>query len=196
VTRRRKATRPPDKPISGVAAGSLGTAANLDDTQVLRTEDLEAAAPAWLEADGPAVAEEADAMPPDELALLHTRPTQVPPAPAPPAPGALAPAALAPAARASGPVQSVRSQPRPRSRSVPALAGVAALFVLLLIAGTGILSQLDLGVGAGAEPSTGAKTLVEAAPSPTAKPRKQAGGRDHGKCDGHGHGKGCQGGED
>jgi hypothetical protein len=196
MTRRRRATPRAETPISGVAAGNLGTAANLFDTQLLRSEDLEAAAPGWLEDDGPAVAEEADAIPPDEQALLHTRATGVPPAPAR-ASAAPAQAAPAQAARAPEPelVKPVKTQPRRRSRSVPALAGVAALFVLLLIAGTGILSQLDLGSGARADPSAGGKTLVEVAPSPTPKPRKQAGG-DHGKCDGHGHGKKCPGGED
>ena len=48
----------PDAPITGVASGSLGTAANLDDTQVMRTADLERAAaesalPAWLTNDPP-----------------------------------------------------------------------------------------------------------------------------------------------
>src|SRR2546430_1976194 len=48
----------PDAPITGVASGSLGTAANLDDTQVMRTADLERAVaeltvPAWLTDDPP-----------------------------------------------------------------------------------------------------------------------------------------------
>ena len=38
-------------PITGVAAGNLGTAANLDDTQVLKAQDLEPLAPPWLDDD-------------------------------------------------------------------------------------------------------------------------------------------------
>jgi len=84
---------------------------------------------------------------------------------------------------------------------VPALAGVAAFVVLLLIAGSGLLSELDLGVGAGPAgpvgPAASENALTEAAPSASAEPKGEPGkGGGHGKCHGHGHGKSCQGGGD
>jgi len=163
MTRKRtKAPPEAEAPITGVAAGSLGTAANLDDTQVLRTEDLKAAAP-----DGP-----------DEAAAVAAEPVVA----APPRAGAGPPSGAAGAAT-----------PIWRRRDAPALAGVAALLVLLLIAGSGLVSQLDLGVGAGrADPGASADALVEAGPTPTAEPK--AGKGSHGKC--HGRGRDCQGNED
>ena len=79
-----------------------------------------------------------------------------------------------------------------RSRRTPALAGVAALVVLLLIAGSGFLSQLDLGAGAG--PYASANALIEVMPSAMAEPTQRADkGGGKGKCHGHGN---CQGNED
>ena len=222
VTRKRaKATPDPEAPITGVAAGSLGTAANLDDTQVLRTEDLGAAAPDWLDDDSPVAGDES-AVPPEELALLQTaefapadargdRATARSVAAAEPAASsaplaatASPPPVAAPSTPAASQLPRDARRPRPaaatagapiwRNRSTPALAGVAALFVLLLIAGSGLLSQLDLGIGTGGEPVATANPLIEAAPSPTPEPKEQKAGK--GKCHGHGHGDNCQGGED
>jgi hypothetical protein len=216
VTRKRtKAVPAPDAPITGVAAGSLGTAANLDDTQVLRTEDLQAAAPDWLDDDAPALPAEHDPIPSDELALLQTAQVATPDVPARAAaatPGAATAERAVPAAAVAEPVVAARPRARPRGqprrpvaaagtatsswrrRSAPALAGVAALLVLLLIAGSGLFSQLDLGIGAGpTQPVASAKSPIQAAPSPKPKPREDKGG-GHGKCDGHGHD--CEGNED
>jgi len=77
-----------DAPITGVAAGGLGTAAILDDTQVLRTEDLQAAAaasPGWLDDEAAPAPSAPDLIPPDELALLQTAQNQTP-VPPPPVP--------------------------------------------------------------------------------------------------------------
>ena len=222
MTRKRaKAAPTAEAPITGVATGSLGTAANLDDTQVLRTEDLNAAEPGWLEDDAPVHPAEEDAIPPDELALLQTAQLATPNSPArtparpeiAPPDDAAAPAGAAIAEEAasaavnSEPVVAARPRTRARRptgaaaaatpvwrrRSAPALAGVAALLVLLLIAGSGFLSQLDLGIGAGpAGAAASAGVLIEAAPSPTAAPKEGKGG--HAKC--HGRGHNCQGNED
>jgi len=67
---------------------------------------------------------------------------------------------------------------------------MAALLVLLLIAGSGFFSQLDLGSGVGPGAEASANALVELAPFPTAEPTAAAKG--HGKCHGRGHGN-CQG---
>jgi hypothetical protein len=181
----------PDAPITGVAAGSLGTAANLDDTQVMRTEDLKAAAPDGLEDAGAAVAREPAADPPEERAPLQAPPQATPAEP-------VAPVKM-PVSRAAAVAQPRETAARPRPaavdsstrsrRSMPALAGVAALVLLLLIAGSGFLSQLDLGSGTGPAPASSANALIEAAPSPTPAPKEGKGGS--GKC--HGRGHNCQG---
>jgi len=175
-SKRRNARPKVEPPITGVAAGSLGTAANLDDTQVLRTEDLRAAAAGagWLEEDVPAAAE--------------------PVAAAEPAAGA--PVAAAPAA--SAPTAAVKpSSPPGRRRNVPALAGVVAFVVLLLIAGSGFVSQLDLGTATGPGFPAGLSTAPP--PSATPEPNPQAGkggGAGHGPKGCHGHGHDCGGSED
>jgi len=172
-SKRRNAKPKAEPPITGVAAGSLGTAANLDDTQVLRTEDLRAAAAGagWLEENVPAAAE--------------------PVAAAEPAAGA--PVAAAPAA--SAPTAAVKpSSPPGRRRNVPALAGVVAFVVLLLIAGSGFVSQLDLGTATGPGFPAGLSTAPP--PSATPEPNPQAGkggGAGHGPKGCHGHGHDCGG---
>jgi hypothetical protein len=185
-----------DPPITGVAAGGLGTAANIDDTQVMRTADLQAAAasPDWLDDDAPAVAPDPEPIPADELALLHGQLGS----PDAPAQALQAEPVVAPPPRAKPrrdrTAVAASGTPIWRRRSAPAVAGVAALAILLLIAGSGFLSQLDLGVGAGSEPAASTNALIEAAPSPSAEPKEAKAG--HGKCHGRGHGNNCQGGED
>ena len=195
MTRKRaKAATNPDAPITAVAAGSLGTAANLDDTQVMRTEELKAAAPGWLDDDGSAVAQEPAAIQPEELPPVRA-PRNATPAErvAPVKTPAPRPAITAPPAQTAARTRpaAVRSSTQSR-RSMPALAGVAALVLLLLIAGSGFLSQLDLGSGTGPAPASSANALIEAAPSPTPAPKEGKGG--NGKCRGRGHD--CHGNED
>jgi hypothetical protein len=196
VTRKRaKAAPTTEAPITGVATGSLGTAANLDDTQVLRTEDLKAAAPGWLDDHASVLPEDQDPIAPDDLAMLQTAQLATPKASARPAAATAEPVVAArPRTRARSATGAAgAATPIWRRRSAPALAGVAALLVLLLIAGSGFLSQIDLGVGAGpAGPGASAGALIDAAPSPTAAPKEGKGG--HGKC--HGRGHNCQGNED
>ena len=174
-SKRRNAKPKADRPITGVAAGSFGTAANLDDTQVLRTEDLRAAAAeaGWLEEDVPAA---------EPVAAAE--------------PAAAAPVAAAPAA--SAPTAAVKpSPPSGRRRNVPALAGVLAFVVLLLIAGSGFISQLDLGTATGPGLPAGLSTAPP--PSATPEPNPQAGkggGAGHGPKGCHGHGHDCGGSED
>ena len=174
-SKRRNAKPKADPPITGVATGSLGTAANLDDTQVLRTEDLRAAAAeaGRLEEDGPAAAA-------DPVAAAEQ--------------AAAAPMVAAPAASAV--TAAVRPSPTSgRRRNVPALAGVVAFVVLLLIAGAGFLSQLDLGTATGpgfpAGPSTAPPPSATPAPNPQAG--KGGGGAGHGPKGCHGHGHDCGG---
>jgi hypothetical protein len=143
-------------PITGVATGNLGTAANLDDTQVFKTADLDAQTPGWLDDDGPSAAV------------------------------APAPAYEAPPARPASPrtSQRQRSGQRDRGRNL-ALIGAGALAMLVLLAGGGILSQLDLGAS-GVEPSGPAFGITtEPSPAATAEPQAEGG-------KGHGH-DGCRG---
>jgi len=236
-SKRSSATPKPDPPITGVATGSLGTAANLEDTQVLRTEDLRAAAAeaGWLSEDEPvgpagfAGVTAADVIPPDELALLLTPPHEpakrasasrratavaaAPTAPAraaptpaarePAAPTAVAPsappalAASAPDTVAAAPTAAVTgSAPSRHRRNVPALAGVVAFVALLLIAGSGFLSQLDLGLATG--PGSSAGVPSDPPPSASPQPKAQAGkgGGGHGPKGCHGRGHDCGGNQD
>jgi hypothetical protein len=192
MTRKRpKPTSKPDAPITGVAAGNLGTAANLDDTQVLRTEDLEAAAAEWF----------------DDAAAARPIGRGTAPAPAGQRPIPAEPASPAPGIRPAPPAQSPAipgpAPARPNRRPL-ALAGAMALIVLLVIGGSGIVSQLDLGTadvqaGASAAPTQPAPTAT-----PAAKPQSDkasgggrgSGGGGHGPKGCHGHRHNCGGGED
>jgi len=180
-----------DAPITGVAAGSLGTAANLDDTQVFSTVELQA----------PAAESEADGAPEKADAAREAAP---PPGPDPAPPrepvleaiptAAYSVGATSPKASASTPQPApVVRAPRRGSDSRPALAGVAALVVLILIAGAGILSTLDLGAAGGpafgTEPSNAGPTAPAETPAPKGK-EDRGGGHGHGGC----HGRGCNGG--
>jgi hypothetical protein len=185
--------RDADAPITGVAAGSLGTAANLDDTQVMRTADLQATA-AWLEDEPQGGPAESSALSSDELALLQggtianvESPRSVPPpavAPAITRPPARATPSLVPARpRRPGPPRTERGD-----RRLPLIAA-GVLAVLLLIAGAGILSQLDLGTAGGTETPQGF-VFASAPPATTAEPQQDA-AKGHGKCKGNGHGNNC-----
>jgi hypothetical protein len=184
MTRKRTRSKAPT-PITGVAAGNLGTAANLDDTQVLKTQDLEPVAPLWLDDDA-AVAAPVEEVPSDDRSML--RPVAAPVAPAAgAAPEPLPEQAVAPH-RPSPQRPSLRrgEEPLNRRRGL-ALAGAGALATLLVLAGAGILSQLDLGFrGAGAEATFPAFGVATAPPLAESPEPQASGGRGHGHDSCHG----------
>jgi hypothetical protein len=168
-----------------VASGSLGTGANLDDTQVMRTADLqraaaEAAVPAWLTDDAPPLPDEADAWADEPV---------------------VEPAPVARAAPARDHVQQperVRPResvkPRPREgasrggRRTSALAGAVAGALLVLVAGAAMLGAMG---AFGTNPATGGPPFADAteapAAMPTAEPTKEPKG-----CHGKGKGNDCK----
>ena len=185
--------RDPAAPITGVASGSLGTGANLDDTQVMRTADLQRAAaemvvPAWLTDDAPPLPDEQDAWA-GEGAVA-------------PAAAASEPAAAARAVRAREhmrPPERVRPQepaePRQRaaagvggSRRTSALAGAVVGALLVLLVGAAMLGAMG---GFGSNFGGGGQPLADAteAPAmvPTAAPTKVP--KD---CHGKGKGNDCK----
>jgi hypothetical protein len=159
----------PDAPITGVASGSLGTAANLDDTQVMRTADLERAAaesavPAWLTYDPPPLPVVKEDIP--DIAREAAReadPEHVPPR-----------ERVKPARRARSSVDD--------GRRTTALAGAAAGALLVLVVGAAILGAMG---GFGTSPAGGGPPFADAtqAPfaTPTAEPKKGKGEGCHGK---------------
>jgi hypothetical protein len=221
MTRRPStSTGEPDAPITGVAAGSLGTAANLDDTQVFSTTELQAAAAEQTAAPLPAPAEQTAApLPAPAEQTAAPLPAAAPPAAAAnqlaaPDPAAPEPApgpepspvkgsepqhevVLDSAPTAAYPVQGPRG-PGPGRRSdrrIPALAGLVAVAVLVLVAGAGILSTLDFGAAGapafGTDAPNAAPTAEPATPKPKDKegPGGGGGGHGHNGC----HGRGCNG---
>jgi hypothetical protein len=165
-------------PVTGVAAGNLGTAANLDDTQVLKTEDLNVATPGWLHDDAVDASPVAELHPDDRMMLSP----------------AAAPAASKPAVEPVRPTALRTSSRQPtesldRRRSL-ALAGAGALAMLLVLAGAGILSQLDLGSGeTGGQPNVQAFEFTAEPPfTETPEPSAESGkGHGHDSC----HGRHC-----
>jgi hypothetical protein len=176
VTSKRTKSKAPAL-ITGVASGSLGTAANLDETQVLRTADLEAAALPWLDEHVPG---------PDAEPEVGPRPAAAPIGPTAPV------VATTPQARPRIQPQSPQPGRRSANRRVPALAGAAVVLALLVVAGAGFFSRLDLGSagGTGADQSGGPSFEAFVEPSRAATPEPQAAGKDH-KCKGKGHGNNC-----
>jgi len=184
----------PDAPITGVASGSLGTAANLDDTQVMRTADLERAAaelavPAWLTGDAPPLTDDAPPLPDDSEAWASG--SVVEPVPDPrdvPVRERVQPRERA---QAHG---RTKSGPRPRgsinvSRRTSALAGAAAGAMLVLLAGAALLGNAggltpNPGVGQG-QPFANSSPEPDA--TPTAEPTKEGKG-----CHGKGKGSDCK----
>jgi hypothetical protein len=176
----------PDAPITGVASGSLGTAANLDDTQVMRTADLQRAAaeiamPAWLTDDAPPLHDEPDAWASGSAVEPVSDQHDVPPR------------------ERVQPRESVQSRarakagPQPRggvnvSRRTSALAGAAAGALLVLLAGAALLGNagaLTPNSGAGQGPL--AESSFEPFATPSAEPTKDAKG-----CHGKGKDNGCK----
>ena len=161
----------PTVPVTGVARGGLGTATNLDDTQVYSLEELrqpvaepieyEPAAPA-----APARAEPAPAAVPLERARVTT------------------------SARSRRADKSSSGTRRVGPIVVGALAALALAAVLTLqdapTAGPGGLGGGVTGAGSDSETSA---PLATTAPEPTAVP-EGGGGKDNGKGNGHGKGGG------
>jgi hypothetical protein len=178
---------PPKTAVTGVAVGGLGTGANLEETQVLRTTDLEAFEGAELDDGQPPVDSHAVA-PADDV-------TASPGASVAPA-ATMAAGAPAHAERvAAAPIEPAAARPRVRSSPRPArgLAGVLAI-AFVLLAGMAMLATRDDG-SAGAVPAllpTGSATTAET-PGPD---RERDDDRDKGKkCNGKGRGD-CDGGGD
>ncbi len=188
-------TKPPsDAPITGVATGSLGTAANLDDTQVMRTADLERAAaeagvPAWLTDEPPPLAEEHEAW--------SARPWVVEPVPqtlevpeqreVPPPERVQAAEGVKPRNRSTTPAPAAAGMRLNRRGS--ALAGAAVGAVLVLLAGAALLGTLGnspTNQGFGLGPPFADSTFAPLA-TQTAEPQAQGKGNCHGK------GNGCKG---
>jgi len=173
-------------PVTGVASGGLGTAANLEDTQVLRNEDLAEAAASQAEPVEPA-------------------------APPAPAPASIAPQPSPPVARpkvAPVPPAPVRPTvvPRRTSSSRPPGRGLAGLLAAALVVLAGVafvVSRNDGTLGAGqAVPS--ATAPATAAPDGKADGGNGEGddndkgnGKDKDKpCNGNGNGRGNDCGDD
>jgi hypothetical protein len=68
TSKRSSARQNAGAPITGIATGNLGTAANLDDTQVWRTEDPKTGEPEWLADHARAVAPPAPDQPAQPVA--------------------------------------------------------------------------------------------------------------------------------
>jgi hypothetical protein len=156
-------------PITGVASGSRGTAANLDDTQVMRTADLERAAAeagvaAWL-TDG--AAPEPENVPVPERVRAPDR--------------------VKPRERAKAPTQA-RTGLRV-GRRTSALAGAAVGASLMLLAGAALLGSLgttSTNPGLGQGPPF-AESSLEPFATPSAEPSKEGKG-----CHGKGKGNDCK----
>jgi hypothetical protein len=203
VKRRSNAAPAEPAAVTGVASGGLGTAANLEDTQLWDLEELRA--PGQVPDPEPKIAAE------------------VPRAPAKAQADAAAPAAApaATAARANAPVRKPRAtrspsrseraivqepQPLPASvvrprggqrRTAPIAAAAIGILVLatVLALRDGLPGGTTRGSGdaAGAFPSV--PSIATSAPKATAKPDAGSGG-GHGNGGGKGNGKGHGGEED
>jgi hypothetical protein len=198
-------TDPPT--ATGVATGSLGTAANLEDTQVFSSAELAAAAAAAAEqhpdagqrpqplrlgrATGnepmradPAEQAPATAASPVAVAVAAASADHAP-TPAPPPPAG--------AQRVQGPVTTRRASSGSRGRG---LAGVLAAALVVLAGVAFVVSQNDATIDAG-------QTLPSAAGPATTNPDQAGGGgndadpgngKGRGKdCNGNGNGRGCGG---
>ena len=187
--------------VTGVASGGLGTGANLEDTQVFRTEDLaEAAASPAEPVATPTAAPAAGA--PHAAAPVDA-------ATAEPVPARLAPAPVAEPIAGPVPAAPVRSAvvPRRNSPNRPPGRGIAGLLAAALVVLAGVafvVSRDDATLDAG-------QALPSAAEPATAAPDANADGgnggnggngdNDRGKdkdkpCNGNGRGNGCGGDDD
>lgn len=163
---------------TGVAQGSLGTAANLEDTQVYEVDDLQAPAP--TAAPVPYVA------PP---------PAVVPAPPAAPEPSPDVVRAVAPVDRAAPAPAVLRRTPvasSGRSRFRPLTGGALAAAVLVAVVGVWAVFALGgAGDRSGTAPGADAPTvLVTQAPATEPAGGAGGGGKGHGNGNGKGHGNG------
>lgn len=170
-------------PVTGVASGGFGTAANLEETQVLRTANLEAFQA--LEAERSLTPEPGEAASPGEPVVRVAAAPIVASQPTAP-PDAATPVAFAPApvhAVAAARTRSTRTTSNPKLFA--GMAGVLAV-VLVVLAGLAILTTNgnSLAGPGGAPPAAGSTPTAEPA---TADP--DTGGSGGGK----GHGKGNDG---
>jgi len=161
------------QPVTGVARGGMGTAANLEETQVLRTEDLRS----WA-----AAAEAEPEQPPEPAA----EPAPVAAAPVVAESGAAAPVAVAPVAAA--PVAAAtRTRRATRSPGRDRFAGLAGMLAILFVvlAGAAYVVSRDDGSGPAIVPAADA--------TQTPAPTEDRGGKkdEKGNCNGKGHGNNC-----
>ena len=172
-------------PIIGVASGSLGTGANLDDTQVMRTADLQRAAaevavPVWLTGDAPPLPDEEDAWAGEAVV------------------GPAAAARAVPVREHVQPPERVQARepvkPRQRAgsggggRRTGALAGAIAGALLVLVVGAALLGAMG---GFGTNPPTGGAPLADATGAPAAMPTTEPTKEPKG-CHGKGKGNDCK----
>ncbi|HET7181570.1 MAG TPA: hypothetical protein VFI15_05000, partial [Candidatus Limnocylindrales bacterium] len=155
----------PDGTVTGVARGGLGTAANLEDTQLYAVEDLQALpAPARVAAPAVAVAQ----------------PTTVTP---------VSPAAVTPATVTRATV--TRAVPGPGPRGLRLTGGAIAAVVLAAVVGGATLLALAGGApGRATSPTDALASLGATFALETAPANGGAGGGGGGNGGGNGHGGG------
>jgi hypothetical protein len=165
--------------VSGVASGSLGTGANLEDTQVMSTAELQAAAVERAEA-------EAEAVAPADAADDQAVPARGEPGAPDPHQDSSPVRAPAPAV-ATAPVRTARAPRRRPSRSDAGrgLAGVLALALVVLLGMAALVSWGD-GVVGGTEPDP--SLAAPASETPVTSQRADDGKGKN--CRGQGRGKG------
>lgn len=172
----------------------MGTAANLEETQVYRTEDLRS----WADAPESAPPEDAPESAPELVQHPAPEPAPVAAAAIAAAPVAAAPVAAAPAAAApvaapvtAGPVAAATRAHRiassPRRDRFAGLAGILAVLFVVLAGAVLVTTQNG---GPGIAPA------AEASPTPAPTEADRGGKNDEkGNCKGKGHGNNCDEGE-
>lgn len=194
----------PTSSVTGVARGGLGTGANLDETQVLLTKDLQAAARSVERPNGRPEGrdfERADDRPVAPAQHVEVAPAHVQPA-------SVEPAAVQPAAVQTAPLQPVpvqaapptaRTRPvaarRPTARRGRGLAGLLAATFLVLAGVAFVVSRNDGTISAGGSvPNATAPATAD--PVATDAPIDGNGnGKGGGKGNGNGNGNGNGGGK-
>lgn len=154
------------RPVTGVARGGLGTATNLDDTQVYALDELR---------------DPQAAQPEPELPFEST------PEPEPPArvaqPARPTPAPAAPVATAA---DTMARPGRSRGNPIVGVAAVVAAVALLVVVGSSWLTNRDGGLSVGQTlPTAGASSVL-----PSESPGDSGGGNGKGNGNGNGNGNG------